>query len=141
MKILLAVDGSEASLRAVQGLIEHVQWFRGHPEIHLLHVHAPVPVGLALKHVSPETLDKHYREEGEAVLAPALGLLQEAGLAATPHIHVGHPAEVIVHQAQQLGCGLVCMGSHGRGAVATAVLGSVAGKVLHLAHVPVMLSR
>lgn len=141
MKILLAIDGSEASLRAVQGLIEHVQWFRGHPEIHLLHVHAPVPVGLALKHVSKETLDRHYRDEGEAVLAPALGLLQEAGLTATCHIHVGHPAEVIVHQAQQLGCGLICMGSHGRGAVATAVLGSVAAKVLHLAHIPVMLNR
>lgn len=141
MKILLAIDGSEASLRAVQGLIEHVQWFRGHPEIHLLHVHPPVPVGLALKHISQETLDQHYREDGEATLAPALALLEEAGLSAVSHIHVGHPAEVIVHQARQLGCGLICMGSHGRGAVANAVLGSVAAKVLHLAHLPVMLNR
>ncbi|RTL48456.1 MAG: universal stress protein [Rhodocyclaceae bacterium] len=141
MRILLAVDGSEASLRAVQGLVEHVQWFRGHPEIHLLHVHAPIPVGLALTHVSQDTLDRHYREEGEAVLAPAQGLLEAAGLPCTPHIHVGHPAEVIVHQARELGCGLICMGSHGRGAVASAVLGSVAAKVLHLAHIPVMLNR
>lgn len=141
MKILLAIDGSEVSLRAVQALIDHVQWFRDRPEIHLLHVHAPIPVGLALKHVSPETLDRHYREEGEAELASALSLLQTAGLGVTPHIHVGQPAEVIVHQARELGCNLICLGSHGRGAVASAVLGSVAAKVLHLSPVPVMLSR
>jgi len=141
MKILLAIDGSEVSLRAVQALIDHVQWFRDRPDIHLLHVHAPIPVGLALKHVSPETLDRHYREEGEAELAPALSLLQAAGLGVTPHIHVGQPAEVIVHQARELGCNLICLGSHGRGAVANAVLGSVAAKVLHLSPVPVMLNR
>lgn len=141
MKILLAIDGSEVSLRAVRALIDHVQWFRDRPDIHLLHVHAPIPVGLALKHVSPETLDRHYREEGEAELAPALSLLQAAGLGVTPHIHVGQPAEVIVHQARELGCNLICLGSHGRGAVATAVLGSVAAKVLHLSPVPVMLNR
>lgn len=141
MNILLAIDGSEASLRAVRGLIEQCGRFAEKPAIQLLHVHLPVPVGLALKHVSPETLDRYYKEEGEAVLAPARALLEQAGLAVTPHIHVGHPAETIVKVAEELGCALICLGTHGRGALASAVVGSVAQKVLHLARVPVLLSK
>lgn len=141
MNILVAIDGSDVSLRAVRGLIDHIRWFRDKPAIHLLHVHLPVPVGLALQHVSRETVDKYYREEGEAVLAPAMALLDEAGLTVTSHIHVGHPAETIVRLAEELGCELVCLGSHGRGALGHALLGSVAARVLHLAPMPVLLIK
>jgi nucleotide-binding universal stress UspA family protein len=141
MNILLAVDGSETSLRAAAGLASHVRWFAEPPAIHLLHVHLPVPVGLALQHVSRETLDRYYLEEGEKVLAPASELLRSAGLSTTTHIHVGHPADVIVRLAAELACELVCLGAHGRGAIATAVLGSVALKVLQLSPVPVLLFR
>jgi nucleotide-binding universal stress UspA family protein len=141
MKILLAVDGSEASLRATQSLVAHVQWFRDRPEVHVLHVHAPVPVGLALQHVSRETLDRYYREEGESVLAPALAVLQQAGLPAVSHIHVGQAADVIVRLAAELGCEIICLGAHGRGTVGTVLLGSVAARVLQLASVPVLVSK
>jgi nucleotide-binding universal stress UspA family protein len=141
MNILVAIDGSDVSLRAVRGLIDHIRWFRDKPAVHLLHVHLPVPVGLALQHVSRETVDRYYREEGEAVLAPAVALLDEAGLTATSHIHVGHPAETIVRLAAELGCELVCLGSHGRGALGHALLGSVAARVLHLAPMPVLLIK
>lgn len=141
MNILLAIDGSEVSLRAVQSLIEHVRWFRESPRVHLLHVHAPIPVGLAVQHLSQETLDRYYREEGEAVLAPAADLLRKAGIATTPHIHVGHAAEIVVRLAGELGCELICLGSHGRGGIGNALLGSVASRVLHLATMPVLIAR
>lgn len=141
MKILIAIDGSEVSLRAVQGVVDRLAWFREPPVVHLLHVHPPVPVGLALEHVSRETLDRYYREEGEAVLAPAAALLERASIETVRHIHVGHPAETIVRVAKELGCDLICLGTHGRGAVASVVIGSVAHKVLQLATLPVLLSR
>lgn len=141
MNILLAVDGSETSLRATAGLASHVRWFAEPPAIHLLHVHLPIPVGLALQHVSRETLDRYYLEEGEKVLAPALELLRASGLSAITHLHVGHPADVIVRLAGDLACELVCLGSHGRGSIATAVLGSVALKVLQHTPVPLLLFR
>ena len=47
MRVLIAVDGSDVSLAAVRSLIEHIRWFRERPELHLLHAHPPVPVGLA----------------------------------------------------------------------------------------------
>ena len=141
MKILLAIDGSAVSLRAVHSLIDHVRWFREPPQVHLLHVHAPIPVGFAVQHLSPETLDRYYREEGDATLKPAADLQAKAGIAITPHIHVGHAAEIIVRLAGELGCELICLGSHGRGGIGNALLGSVASRVLHLATVPVLIAR
>lgn len=141
MKILLPVDGSACSDRAVNAFIERRGWFCESPQLHLLHVHPPIPIGRVQEHIGPETLERYYREEGEAQMASAGRLLAAAGLAWTPHIHVGQPAEVIAHQADVLGCDLVFMGTHGRGAVATAMLGSVAAKLLHLSSVPVLLIK
>ena len=141
MKILLAVDGSEISLRAVRSLIDHVQWFADKPTVHLLTVHPPIPVGLAAQHIGQAALERYYREEGETMLAAARQLLEAALLPHTPHIHVGEPAAIIVRLAGELGCDLICMGSHGHGELQNAILGSVATRVLHLARVPVLLAK
>ncbi|HCX32645.1 MAG TPA: universal stress protein [Rhodocyclaceae bacterium] len=141
MKILLAVDGSDCSLNAVRSLVSHVRWFAGKPELHVLHVHPPIPVGLATGHISREVLDAHYRGEGEAAVRPAEDLLSAADLPFVRHLHVGDPAAIIVKLAGELGCELICMGSHGRGTVASALLGSVTTKVLHLSPVPVLVAK
>ena len=141
MKILLAVDGSEISLRAVRSLIDHVRWFAERPELHLLTVHLPIPVGLATQHVGHAALERYYREEGETALAPARRLLDAALLPHTPHVHVGEPAAIIVKLAAELDCDLICMGSHGHGVLENAILGSVATRVLHLAQISVLLAK
>lgn len=141
MKILLPVDGSDCALRAVDHLIAHLDWFRDVPEIHLLHVHLPIPVGRVQAHVGKETLHGYYREEGEAQLLEAQQRLDAAGTVHTPHIHVGQPAEVIARMAGELGCDLIVMGAHGRGVIAGVVMGSVANRVLHLASCPVQLVK
>lgn len=141
MKILLPVDGSPCSDRAVTAYIDRRGWFCESPQLHLLHVHLPIPIGRVQEHIGHETLERYYREEGEAQMASSCALLAAAGLEWTPHIHVGHPAEVIAHQAGVLGCDLVFMGTHGRGAVPAAMLGSVAAKLLHVSSVPVLLIR
>jgi len=141
MKILMAVDGSADSLNALRSLIEHVRWFSDRPELHLLHVHPPIPVGLVTRHVGHDALESYYREEGEAALAAARELLDSAQLPYALHIHVGQPAETIVKEATELGCDLIAMGNHGRGALPSAILGSVATRVLHLAQIPVLLAK
>jgi nucleotide-binding universal stress UspA family protein len=141
MKILLAADGSAVSRRVAAGVAERARWFVDLPEIHVLHVHLAVPTELTRGHVSRETVDRYYLEEGEAVLAPIVDTLQAAGLAVSSHIHVGRPAEVIVRLAEELGCDLIGLGTHGHGALASAVLGSVALKVLQHAPVPVLTFR
>lgn len=138
MKILLPVDGSACALRAVDHLITHVGWFREVPEIHLLHVQAPIPIGRVQAHVGKDTLHAYYLEEGQAHLVEAQKKLDSAGRFHTTHIHVGQPAEVIARLAGELACDLVVLGSHGLGALAGLVMGSVASRVLHLAPCPVL---
>lgn len=141
MKLLLAVDGSASSLRAVDHLIELVAQWRTPPQIHLLHVHPPIPLGRVQAHIGKETLAAHYREEGEAALATAQQRLAAAGLAYTPHLHVGLPAEVIVHQAELLAVDQVVIGSHGHTALAGVLLGSVAQKLAQLLKTPLLLVK
>jgi len=141
MKILLPVDGSECALRAVDHLIAHSAWFRDVPEVHLLHVHAPIPIGRVQAHIGKETLQAYYLEESQALLIEAQKKLDAAGRFHTTHIHVGQPAEVIVKMASDLGCDLIVMGTHGRSGIAGLVMGSVANRVLHLATCPVLLVK
>ena len=133
MKILLPVDGSECSLRAVDQLVTHVSWFREVPEIHLLHVHAPIPIGRVQAHVGKETLHAYYLEEGQEHLVAAQKKLDAAGRFHTTHIHVGQPAEVISKMAGELACDLIVMGTHGRRGLARMTLGSDAEYVLRSA--------
>ena len=72
MKILVAVDGSKPSLKAVQLLVEHCDWYRSAPGVELVTVHLPVPrlprMGAA---VGKDQIERYYKEEGEAMLAKA----------------------------------------------------------------------
>ena len=90
MKILVAVDGSKPSLKAVQLLIDHCDWYRSPPQVELVTVHLPVPklprMGIA---VGKDQIERYYREEGEANLAAARKKLDAAGVPYQAHVLVG----------------------------------------------------
>jgi len=140
-KILLAVDGSESSIRATRKLVESAGWYKEPIGIELVTVHPPLPHvgGFAKAVVSHEMVEHYYSEEGGKALAPSRKVLDEAGLRYTPHILIGDVASTIVEHAQKSGADLIYMGTRGMTAMSKLVLGSVATKVLHLAHVPVVL--
>lgn len=52
-------------------------------------------------------------------------------------ISEGYPANVILDKADEFGCDVIFMGTHGKGFVANAFLGSVAQKVLRRSRKPV----
>jgi len=142
MKILVAVDGSKPSLKAVQLLVEHCDWYRSPPEVELVTVHLPVPklprMGVA---VGKAQIERYYREEGEAMLAPARKLLDAAGVRYQAHVLVGPVAEAIVKHAADKRCDLIYIGTRGRSALGKALIGSTATKVLHISNVPVLLVK
>jgi len=140
-KILLAVDGSESAVRATRKLIESAGWYKEPIEIELVTVHLPLPHvgGFAKAVVSHEMVEHYYSEEGGKALAASRKLLDEARLRYTPHILIGEVAPTIVEHAQKSAADLIYMGTRGMTAMSKLVLGSVVTKVLHLAHIPVVL--
>jgi nucleotide-binding universal stress UspA family protein len=142
MKILVAVDGSKPSLKAVQLLIDHCDWYRSPPQVELVTVHLPVPklprMGIA---VGKDQIERYYREEGEANLTAARKKLDAAGVPYQAHVLVGPVAEAIVKHANDKLCDLIYIGTHGRSALGKALIGSTATKVLHISDLPVLLVK
>ena len=138
MKILVAVDGSKPSLKAIQLLIDHCDWFREPPEVELVTVHLPVP---AVGRMPKSQLERYYVEEGEAKLAPAKKKLDAARVPYKGHVLVGPVAEAIVKHAKDKRCDLIYIGTRGMGPVGAALIGSTALKVLHTSDTPVLLVK
>jgi len=141
-KILLPVDGSESSLRAVR----HVaQLAKGKDDVSvtLLYVHyEPVPLGAVAASVTADQVKGIERQYADPVLGGAEGLLREAGVDFEREIRVASDiAPTIAQRAEALGSDAVVMGTHGGGPLAQALMGSTATKVVHLVKVPVTLVK
>jgi len=141
MKILLPVDGSENSLRAVRHVIAMKEQYRDPIEAHLLNVQLPVASGAVKMFISQQQLNDFYRDEGVVALKDARALLDQAGVSYQHHIGVGDLAGTIVSYAKEKQCRQIVIGTRGRGSFAGALLGSVAVKVIHLADMPVLLIK
>lgn len=138
MKILLAVDGSKASLDAVQCLVDHADWYRDRPQVELVTVHLPVP---KVGPINKAQLEKYYQEEGAGSLAAARKKLDAAKLPYTARVLVGPVAETLVKHARSQKCDLIYVGSRGMTEIGKALIGSVATKILHISDVPVLLVK
>jgi len=141
MKILLPVDGSENSLRAVRHVIAMKEQYRDPIEVHLLNVQLPVVSGAVKMFISQQQLNDFYRDEGVAALKDARALLDQSGVSYQHHIGVGDLAGTIVSYANEKQCRQIVIGTRGRGSFAGALLGSVTTKVSHLADMPVLLIK
>jgi nucleotide-binding universal stress UspA family protein len=63
------------------------------------------------------------------------------GTVARSHLMMGEVEREIVHLAEDLGAGLIVMGSRGRRGMRRALMGSVSDSVVRHAHCPVMVVR
>jgi nucleotide-binding universal stress UspA family protein len=138
MKILVAVDGSKPSLKAVQLLVEHCDWYRDPSQVELVAVHLPVP---KVANVNKAQLERYYHEEGEEMLKAAKKKLDAAGIAYQARVLVGPVAETIVQHAKDKRCDLIYIGTRGMSELKSALIGSTATKVLHVSDTPVLLIK
>jgi nucleotide-binding universal stress UspA family protein len=141
MKILLAADGSEHSRKAARQLVKYVKLLAKAPEIHLLHVHAPLPYKRAMAIVGKAAVEKYQREESEAALKVAEKELKKGGVPYSAHWMSGDVARAIEQFCERHDIDLIVMGSHGHTALKGLALGSVVTKVLATVDTPVLIVR
>ncbi len=140
-KLLLPIDGSAASLRAIERLLAMRAWYREPPEIHLLNVQHVLHKDVG-QFVSPEDVKGYYQDESVKELVEARARLDNAGVAYQQHVVIGElAAETIAQFAREHGIDQILMCTHGRSSVGELVLGSVAKGVLQHTDIPVTLVR
>jgi nucleotide-binding universal stress UspA family protein len=146
--ILLAVDGSDLSLRAARHGIELAAAVNA--RVIVVSVTIPwaayfsrEPAAVVPDAIVPEIA---YEARREAIAARTLqGVVAEAervGVAAKAvHRTERDPYRAIIDVAQRERCDLIVMGSHGHRGITGALLGSETMKVLAHAEVPVLVHR
>jgi nucleotide-binding universal stress UspA family protein len=150
-KILLATDGSKEAELAAKTASDLAQ--KTHSELHVVHVFGIAPVGPP---VYPEATDlQSVEREAEAEERPRISeqrareMLEEevgkvrsaGGTVAQGHLIAGRVAPEVVALAEQIGAGLIVLGSRGRGGIRRALMGSVSDSVVRHAHCPVLVVR
>jgi nucleotide-binding universal stress UspA family protein len=138
LKVLLAIDGSENSLRAVSYLIKRASSTKDQYQVALVNVQYPLH-GTVARFIDGTQVKQYHYDEGMKMLAAAETSLSAAGIAYTRHLFVGEPAEMISRFAQEQGCDEIVIGSRGMGNIRSMLVGSVASKIIHLATMPVVL--
>ncbi|MFH1488474.1 MAG: universal stress protein [Pseudomonadota bacterium] len=148
-KILYATDLSENSAFAYQYATDMAE--RHDAMLVILHVFEELPSSarVALEtYLTEEQREKlsHRREETIERIRNRLNVFCEKVQKDDPEcvyrvetidVSEGFPAEVIIEKAKEYNCDVIIMGTHGKGMIGHAFLGSVAEKVLRRSKKPV----
>lgn len=139
-KILAAVDASEDSELALRSAVDLANNNEG-SELHVLHV------GLASYWATPDAMHpeeaERLEEDARQVLEEQIEKVEGAGEAvAEKHLKMGEKVdEQIVNLADELGAGLIVVGSRGKNTMERLLLGSEAESIVRHAHCPVLVIR
>lgn len=136
-RILVAVDGSESSNRALEQALELAALTGA--ELHALAVEGPLPAYAAtvgeVDEVKREK-DAFFAGLGDDVRERA----EAGGVRVEVEVRAGHAAELIVKAATRHGADLIVLGRQGH-FVRDHLLGSTADRVTHHADCPVMIVK
>jgi nucleotide-binding universal stress UspA family protein len=137
MKFLIPVDGSDLSLQAVRQALAWVgQGLRA--ELVLVNVQEPATVYELVTLHDADALAELAQAAGADVLAPALQMVRLADVVHQTVVVSGDPVPMLLEVLEEQQCHAVVMGSHGKGAVSSALLGSVSQAMLAASPVPVV---
>jgi len=135
-RILVAIDGSDASMRAGRMAAEVALRFGARltlayavPRLLL----PPDVYGLTVAEV-----EREQRAYAENVVHEALLKLGEAGVDVETVVLNGPPAEAVAEAAAAPDVDLVVVGSRGNGAVKRMLLGSVSDRLVHICPKPIL---
>lgn len=146
-KILLATDASENAFAAARVAIDLSE--KTGSELHVVLVGEQVPPyiaepgGLYMGANSSEFADlQRAKQNVQQRLDEQVGRIEAGGGSVTQaHLRVGAADEEVVALAEELGAGLIVIGSRGLGGLKRALMGSISESIVHHAHCPVLVVR
>ena len=139
-RILVAVDASETAHRAVTLAVKIAGKFGA--EVELLHVMPPPPVfSEPAVILNVAELERAHYESAQRLLSGLAQAEAREGVVLKTRILAGPAAEVIAEAAEQGNFDLVAVGSRGRNMVASALLGGVSHRLVHICKKPVLISH
>ena len=137
--ILIALDGSEASQRALSRAVDEAKVWNA--QLQAMYV---VETGLFSSLPLDNTVEIMYRvleKEGKAVLERAKKSAAEKGVTIITHMKQGHAGSEIVALAEEVKSDLIMVGSHGKGNADRLLIGSVSTFVVTHSKVTTMVVR
>ena len=139
--ILLATDGSEEAQLAAATAADLAE--KTNSELHVLTVGPDYPLYELPEHPAEfqDVVSENRREAKEVLEQQAKRIEESGGTVKETYLREGRAAEEIVEVAEEIGAGLIVMGSRGRGKLRRALLGSVSDAVVRHAHCPVTIVR
>jgi nucleotide-binding universal stress UspA family protein len=151
-KVLVATDGSREAELAARTAAELAD--KTGSELHVVHVfgitpwYPAYPEATALDGadledpVLEEELQRISEQRARELLDAEVEKLRSVGgTLAQAHLVEGGVSQEIVGLAEEIGAGLVAVGSRGRGGIRRALMGSVSDSVVRHAHCPVLVVR
>lgn len=140
MKILVTVDGSDISLRALKYALGLSKLLAKPATLTVLHVDPPAFPGME-RRIGREAIAEYHTANHDHALAAARTMIKRSKLPAEEILEVGEIADTILAVARKRKSTLIVMGSHGRSAVKGVLLGSVSTKLIAQTDVPVTIIR
>lgn len=141
LKMLITVDGSEYSQRALEAAARLTPQSDAQVIVLLNVREGPLFYG-ELPPFDYESIERAQVKRQHDLLAAALAEAKRLGLKqVSTQAEQGAPATEIVRIAHALGVDQIVMGTHGRSAIGGLFLGSVAQRVVHQAKMPVLLVK
>lgn len=137
-KILVPLDGSplaEAVLPHAEALAKSE-----HAEIIILRVpNAPVSEFLSRDPMIAEMIHADMEKESEEYIHNKVAALEKENIKVTGITKDGPVPDTILNVADETHADIIAMSTHGRTGISRWLMGSVADKIIHHAHIPVML--
>lgn len=141
-KILVAVDGSQAALKAVDSAVELQKKFDSDLLILCVYRHhsqLEASMSMVRPEDPPRPVDQSMEEHASEVTKHAKEHAAAAGAKnVRGFVKAGHPSRTIVKLAKDRKADLIVIGSRGVGDIEGFLLGSVSHKVTSLAPCPVL---
>lgn len=121
-RILVAFDGSDVSSKA-------------------LHEGVELALAINVPMVLLTVAEERGQEEARAIVEDGMRLVRAHEGVAAQLVVKGRPAQVILTQAEELGCDLIVVGAYGHSRIREMILGSTTHNLVARSHYPVLLVR